>query len=205
MRIEIENLGKRFKSEWIFRNFSSTFEEKKVYAVIGPNGSGKSTLLQVLWGQLLPSKGRVAYFHEGNQIPEEDIFQFISIATPYMELVEEFTLTEMVNFHFCFKSLRTGVNRQELLELIELTHARDKQIGYFSSGMKQRLKLALAFYSDTDLLFLDEPTTNLDRKSVEWYQKHLETAIRERTVFIASNQPHEYPKDAIEINMNTFK
>ena len=105
MTLTVENLGKRFNREWIFKNFNYNFTDG-VYAITGPNGSGKSTLLQVLWGQLPQTTGTAAYRHLNANIPVEDIYAHLAIATPYMELIEEFTLTEVLKFHFSFKKIR---------------------------------------------------------------------------------------------------
>src|SRR5882672_1979580 len=148
MKIVTENLGKRFNREWVFRNLSYQFIAGNSYAITGPNGSGKSTLMQVLWGQMQPSVGTVNYVG----LEPSAVFKSVAIATPYMDLIEEFTLEEMVRFHFKFKKCRWPV--EKVLEMTELGSSRIKPISTFSSGMKQRLKLALAFYSDCDLLFL---------------------------------------------------
>ena len=205
MTIQVESLGKRFNREWIFKNLTSTFEQGNTYAITGPNGSGKSTLLQVLWGQMPGSAGKISYQLEGKTIPIEDVFQHVSIATPYMDLIEEYTLNEVLHFHFQFKGVRGSKTIIELMELMELTHARDKAIANFSSGMRQRVKLGLAFYSNTPMLFLDEPTTNLDKKSTDWYLKHLHQLPTDCLVFIASNQEYEYPVSAKKIDILDFK
>jgi ABC-type multidrug transport system ATPase subunit len=204
MKIEVRNLSKRFNREWIFKNLDYQFTET-CYAITGPNGSGKSTLLQTLWGQMLPSGGELIYTQEEKVIPVEDVFKHIAIATPYLELIDEFTLTEMVDFHFRFKKSRQQKTTKELLELFELSHARAKAIANFSSGMRQRLKLGLAFYSHTEVLFLDEPTTNLDKKATAWYQHHLATISPETMVIIASNQEHEYPATATKLDILSYK
>lgn len=205
MNIRAESLGKRFNREWIFRKFDFEFTAGNCYAIIGPNGSGKSTLMQVLWGQTPPSTGKIRYSLEGDNIPEEEIYAHLSIATPYMELIEEFTLLEMIQFHFQFKKAKENLHPQELMEKMELIHASEKQIMNFSSGMKQRLKLGLAFFSDTPVLFLDEPTTNLDKKSIDWYQQNLKEAIKSRLTLIASNQDHEYPSESHKIDLVALK
>lgn len=204
MKIEARNLSKRFNREWIFKNLNFQFTETR-YAITGPNGSGKSTLLQTLWGQLLPTAGEVIYTQDENIIPAEEVFRYIAIATPYLELIDEFTLTEMVDFHFRFKKPRQQKTTKELLELFELSHAHAKAISNFSSGMRQRLKLGLAFYSHTAMLFLDEPTTNLDKKATAWYQHQLATMPPETMVIIASNQEHEYPATATKLDILTYK
>jgi ABC-type multidrug transport system ATPase subunit len=199
MKVVAENLGKRFNREWVFRNLNYEFNSGNCYVITGPNGSGKSTLMQVLWGQMQPSVGSVKY-----SVPDpSEIFKSVAIATPYMDLIEEFNLEEMINFHFKFKKCRIPV--EEVLRKSELESSRLKSISSFSSGMRQRLKLALAFYSGCQLLFLDEPCTNLDKKSIEWYHSNLSRVPRETLVFIASNQEIEYPATAAKIDILAYK
>jgi len=205
MKIVAAQLGKRFNREWIFKNFDFSFKQGDCFAIVGPNGSGKSTLMQVLWGQVPPSKGAVSYFHDEINIQPEDFYRFLSIATPYMELIEEFTLQEMIQFHFKFKGILNGLSLPELMELMELDNARNKYISNFSSGMRQRLKLGLAFFSDSRVLFLDEPTTNLDKKAIAWYKRNLSKAMESRLVIIASNVEQEYPENAIKIDLMAIK
>jgi ABC-type multidrug transport system ATPase subunit len=205
MKIVAENLSKKYNHDWIFKKFNYSFEAGNTYAIIGPNGSGKSTLLQILWGQLPPSHGAIRYSHDNQNILPEDIYQKLSIAAPYLELVEEFNLREMIRFHFRFKQVRGKLSAKEILEKIQLSGAAGKTIGNFSSGMKQRLKLGLAFYSDTPILFLDEPTTNLDKKSVDWFHAELNQLPPDTLIFIASNSGTEYPGTAQEINILSYK
>lgn len=205
MIINVEKLGKRFNREWIFKDLTYKFSPDHTYAITGPNGSGKSTLLQVLWGQMIPSTGKIVFEESGKVIDPAEHYMRVSIATPYMDLVDEFTLREMIDFHFRFKQVRGGLSTEALLDVIELAHAKDKTINQFSSGMKQRLKLGLAFYSACKALYLDEPTTNLDKKSIEWYQDQREQVPVGTLVFIASNQEHEYPSTAQKIDILTYK
>jgi len=205
MNIVTENLGKRFNREWIFRKLNYSFEPGKIYAVTGPNGSGKSTLLKVLWGQTPASAGTLRYQQAKAVIPVDEWYQHLAIAAPYLDLIDEFTLREMVNFHFQFKPARGGYSCEEMIERMQLTHAIHKPIMSFSSGMRQRAKLALAFFSKVNVLFLDEPSTNLDRKSTDWYLEHLHGLPKDMLVFIASNQPHEYPEWAERVDILHFK
>ncbi|MEQ8303763.1 MAG: ATP-binding cassette domain-containing protein [Cyclobacteriaceae bacterium] len=205
MKIVAKGLGKRFNREWIFKKFDFTFSSDQTFAIVGPNGSGKSTLLQILWGQLPPSSGALQYDLDGNSIDIEDLYKYISIAAPYMEVIEEFTLLEMLQFHYKFKNTIQSKSIEEVMEMMELDHARNKVISNFSSGMKQRLKLGLAFFSDTSFLFLDEPTTNLDKKATTWYQEQLGLCTSKRLVIIASNQEHEYPETALKVDLSLLK
>ena len=204
MTITAENLGKRFNREWIFRDFTYSFEPG-VYAITGPNGSGKSTLLQVLWGQLPASDGQLLYSSDKVSIPVEAIHQHLVIAAPYLDLIEEFTLEEMLKFHFSFKKIRNGKSVEEIIELLELTRARKKTISHFSSGMKQRLKLGLAFFSDVEIVFLDVPTTNLDKQAIAWYWRNFESVKDRAIVLIGSNLENEYPANAVKIDLQQFK
>jgi len=144
-KISLENIGRRFNRDWIFRGIDHKFVSGEIYAILGPNGSGKSTLLQVLNGSLAPSAGKISYFCDENPVEIEAVYKHLSLAAPYLELIEEFTLDEMTDFHFKFKSYKDGIDKNELINLLAMPGSKNKLIKYFSSGMKQRLKLALAF------------------------------------------------------------
>lgn len=209
MKITLQNLAKRFGNDWVFRYLSHTFQPNAPCAVVGKNGSGKSTLLQLMAGIGQASSGTIEYALGSNQppttLPTELWYKHIAITAPYLELIEEFTLSELVKFHSQFKPLRAGINRQDFVDLIQLQHAKDKHIKYFSSGMKQRLKLGLVFYSEASVLFLDEPTTNLDAQGISWYKNALENNIKDRICVICSNQPYEYEICTQTLNLTDFK
>ncbi len=129
----------------------------------------------------------------GESIPEDKVFHHTSIATPYLELMEEFTMQEMLEFHGTFKPYVKGISVADIIELIGLAKSKDKELKYFSSGMKQRVKLAIAILSDTSLVMLDEPTSNLDRAGVEWYQSLVQQHSANRLFIVCSNhQKDEY-------------
>jgi len=205
MTITLQNIGRRFNREWIFRGVDHTFTIGESYAILGPNGSGKSTLFQVLNGSLSPSAGAISYSFEGNKIEAEDIFQHLSLAAPYLELIEEFTLAEMIDFHFKFKAHKPGMDKGAIIALLDMDKSKNKLIKYFSSGMKQRLKLALAFCADTPILMLDEPTSNLDSQGVEWYLGLIEKYALNRLTIICSNQEHEYSFCGHRLNISDYK
>lgn len=192
MEIILEDIGRRFNRDWVFQHLNYRFTGGSRYAVLGPNGSGKSTLLQVVSSALTPSAGRVQYQSQGKVIDAEHIYQYLSIAAPYLELIEEFTLAEQVRFHFAHKRFSDGLEEQSLIERLGLAHAKDKQIRYFSSGMKQRVKLGLACYADVPIVLLDEPTSNLDEDGVNWYLQLVAHTSPGRLFLICSNQEREY-------------
>ncbi|MEI6172588.1 MAG: ABC transporter ATP-binding protein [Bacteroidota bacterium] len=187
MRIQLENIGKKFNTEWIFRNVTFLFEENAASAILGRNGSGKSTLLQVIAGNLHPTSGQITYIHKGHQISGDDIFQHLALVAPYMELIEDFTLREMLAFHYSFKNYLPGYDITSVTDLLEFPAMKHKQIRQFSSGMKQRVKLVLAIMSDVPLILLDEPTMNLDNAGISWYIELIRKFAGNRTVIICSN------------------
>ena len=192
MEIKLENIGRRFNREWIFRNINYTFTQDSSYAILGANGSGKSTLLSVIAGSLTPTEGDLFYYYEGEMIEVETIFAKLALAAPYLELIEEFTLSEVIDFHFRFKSYKEGLDSSAAMDLLGLAKSKNKPIKFFSSGMKQRTKLVLAFCSDSPILLLDEPTSNLDQKGIEWYHELVNQFTHNRLVIVCSNQEHEY-------------
>lgn len=203
MKINLVNTGKRFNREWIFRKFNFSFETGSSYAITGNNGSGKSTLLQIISGIILHNEGEISYTQNGNIIPEEEIHNKFSIAAPYLELIEEMTALELLRFHHSFIPLTQG--EAEILQTISLTAAANKQIRYYSSGMKQRLKLALAFFSNTAGLLLDEPTSNLDAEGIALYHFLIEKFSKNRLVIISSNDKAEYSFCNHVIKMEDYK
>lgn len=205
MNILLEDIGRRFNREWIFRNINYTFGQDQNYAILGPNGSGKSTLLQIICGSLSPSLGTLTYRLENKETDVEHIFDHIALTAPYMELIEEFTLEEMISFHFKFKSYRDGLNAKAIIDMLGLQNASQKILKNFSSGMKQRVKLALAFCSDTPVLLLDEPTSNLDTQGIDWYLSLIEQFTINRLVIVCSNQEHEYQFCRHQLKLQHYK
>lgn len=207
MHIQLTNIGKRYNYEWIFKGIQLELTSQNNYAILGSNGSGKSTLLQVIAGNFIPSEGEISYKLNNASIDAEDIYTQLSIATPYLDLFEEFTLNESVEFHSKFKPFMAGLDTQQIVTLMQLEKAKDKQLKYFSSGMKQRVRLALAILSNTPLLLLDEPTSNLDKNAINWYQQLIQTYSRDRLIIVASNQlEYEYASFCnVLLNVEDYK
>jgi len=205
MKISAQALGKKYVKEWIFRHLDATFELGTPAAITGPNGSGKSTLLQLLTGYHIPTEGHLHFYDGDREIPVEDFFRHISIATPYLELIEEFTLDELLNFHFKFKPLANAIDLNRFKELTYLKKEGNKEIRNFSSGMKQRLKLGLCFFTQAKCCFLDEPTSNLDQFGIDWYKEHVSSIIGEKLLMISSNQLEEYAFCQQIIHIPDFK
>lgn len=206
MKISLTNAGKRFNREWIFRGATVNFTPGNAYAITGPNGSGKSTFLQALGGMLQLSEGGIRYEDEerktegrgqkaeggGQKLSEENAYRQISLCAPYMEVIEEMTLTEFLDFHRQFKPLLPSFNPGKIIAEVGLGAAADKQIRYYSSGMKQRVKLAQAVFSDTAVVLLDEPCSNLDTKGIDLYHSLVRDYCKDRLVIVCSNDETEY-------------
>ncbi len=206
MQIQVSAASKRFNKEWIFSNLNFSFTTGQHYALIGNNGSGKSTLLQIIAGYIGLTKGEIHWTNTaGDAIDSANVFHHISIAAPYLELVEEFTALEQIAFHQQFKPLQNGLSPIELLEKIGLSNAANKQIRNFSSGMKQRLKLALAIFDQAPILLLDEPCSNLDQEGIQTYHQLMQAYAMHKLIIVASNDPQEYKFCSQQVSLSEFK
>ena len=201
MQISLAEACKRFNKEWIFKNLNFQFEAGKHYALVGNNGSGKSTLLQIIAGYSGLTKGSIDW----NPFDANNIYEQISFAAPYLELVEEFTATEQFEFQAQFKPIQKDLSTEKILELIGLKNAAHKQIRYYSSGMKQRLKLALAIFSDCPILLLDEPCSNLDKEGYALYDTLIKEYAMHKLIIVGSNDPAEYHFCKEQVNLMDYK
>lgn len=200
-----EGLGKRYNREWIFRELDAQWSAGECVGIRGANGSGKSTLLRVLSGFLSPSRGALMHQSQGKTLPRPEVYRYLSLAAPYVSLVEELSLREFIRFHFSFKNMLPGYTVGAILERLELGPAADRQLAAFSSGMKQRVKLASAMLADCPLLILDEPTTNLDDAGKSWCYDLLKDSMGGRLVLLASNEAEDFVHCTTELEMRMLK
>ena len=191
MKISTQGLGIHFNFQYLFKDLDLEFESGRSYAITGPNGIGKSTLIKLLSGFMAPTDGRVVYLFNDAEISQDKWYKELSISAPYMELIEELTLMESLKYHFGLKTPIDDFSNNDIIKELGLGYKKDIQIKYYSSGMKQRVKLALALFSNVPVVFLDEPTTNLDEKTKSWYLKTLEKVMKKRLFIIASNDPDD--------------
>ena len=203
MEIVIDNLGKRYNREWIFRSLNFEFKSGSRVAITGSNGSGKSTLIKILCNYLSPSEGTINFMNSQSVVDKDSVQLSFGLVAPYVNILNEFTVTEMLDFHrkFKFSTLTT----EEILKKSNLQAAAHKLVEELSSGMLQRLKLSLVFFFKSEVIFLDEPTMNLDQKNVEWYEKQISSLTTKQTIIIASNQTREYTFCNQLINIEEFK
>ena len=214
LAIQVNKLGKKFNREWIFRNLSYDIKPGQKLAILGGNGSGKSTFLQLISGFVTPNEGGLVYSlsstgtssHSEEHIPSDKLKNHVAFASPYLQLIEELTLEELVSHIGIYKPFAGKLSGSDILEKIELSHAAAKPVKQFSSGMKQRLKLGLALLSDTPLLLLDEPVSNLDRDAIAWYQRLIMEYTANRTVLVCSNAiSDEYFFCTTSLNISDYK
>jgi ABC-2 type transport system ATP-binding protein len=217
MRITLTDAGKRFNRDWIFRHLDHEFFPGHSYAITGSNGSGKSTLLQAIAGAIDLSEGRIGYemttaaaapFAAGpgaGSLAPDQVYRHLSLAAPYLEVIEEMTVTEFLSFHQGFKPFLPDLSVSDIVSQVGLETAADKQIRYYSSGMKQRVRLAQALFSDTALLLLDEPTTNLDADGIRLYRRLTQQYGSGRIVIVSSNDHQEYDFCEEIISMMEYK
>jgi ABC-type multidrug transport system ATPase subunit len=205
MELKLNQVSKRYQFEWIFKDINLHVPAFTQWAITGSNGSGKSTLLKCLSGLTPLTHGSISYHSEGKEINSTEVFKSLVISAPYMELPEEFTLRELLQFHFKFKSPAENISINEMIEIMYLKNHQNKPVSQFSSGMKQRLKLGLCFFSESKLVLLDEPTSNLDHQGVAWYLDLVKQFLKNKTLFICSNDPKEYSFCQNEIKIEDFK
>jgi len=205
MIITLDSAGKRYNRDWVFRKLTYRFASGNAYALLGPNGSGKSTLLQVIACSQSPSEGSVQFSNDNTTIATEDVFRHITLCAPYMQLIEEFTLAEQLQFHFSFKKAVQQLSVQQIIALLGMEQHAQKEIRYYSSGMKQRVKLCLALLTDASVLLLDEPATNLDEAGILWYRQLVRDYLNERLLIISSNRMEEYEMCGERILLSEYK
>lgn len=204
--IQVTNAGKKFGREWIFRKVDLEIKPSEKIVILGLNGSGKSTLLQAMTGYLTLNEGSVSYSNHQQQTEDEQQYKLISLASPYLELVEDFTLQEQIEHAHIYKPFLNNLSIAQVIELSGLAAHKDKYIKLFSSGMRQRLKLTLAILADAPILFLDEPTTNLDATVIDWYKNMITTYAMHKTIIVCSNSiKDEYAFCERIITMENFK
>jgi ABC-type multidrug transport system ATPase subunit len=205
MKISLEQVSKRFLKYRIFKDVNQQFATPGTYALLGNNGSGKSTLMRIIAGMQAPTKGKVRYERDGKELAKEAFFRQISFCAPGMEIVEDLSLSEFLHFHFTFKRALPGLSVKDMIAETGLQAVAGEPIGNYSSGMKQRVKLAQAFFSDTPVLLLDEPCTNLDTKGVDQYRDWITRYGKDRLLIVASNDPREYDFCSEQLLMEHYK
>ncbi|MEW6774057.1 MAG: ATP-binding cassette domain-containing protein [Bacteroidota bacterium] len=164
---------------------------KDKIVITGNNGSGKSTLLKIIAGLISPNNGQVKYYCGDRIIEKEKWHQYVSVAAPYMNLIDDFTVTEIIKHIRIFREFHC--DEKTMLDILQLNNHLYKPIKQFSSGMKQRVRLLLAIMDKAPVLLLDEPCSNLDADGIKWYSDLINKVGANKTIIVFSNsQPQEY-------------
>jgi ABC-type multidrug transport system ATPase subunit len=206
MQVELSNISKNFQNHSVFKNVNLVLPGGYKGVILGGNGSGKSTLLKIISTALTPSSGEVEYTINNQVLSSEKRFKHVAFCGPYTEMIEDFSLKELLRFQQSFRPFIQGLDQRTILDIIQLARFEDKHIKTYSSGMKQRVRLALTILSDTPLLLLDEPTSNLDPQGKKWYQNLVEEYVGERSVVVASNHDEaEYFFTSHQIEIRNYQ
>ena len=166
--LKVKDLAKRFASRRVFADVNFELRTGHSIAIVGPNGSGKSTLVKVILGLLRPTRGTVGFSLDGEVMTESMIRARASFVAPYLSLYDHLSGEENLKF-FCSVAgdSVTGKEINTLLARVGLEGRGTDYLADYSSGMKQRLKYAVALLNNPGFLFLDEPTSNLDDEGKE--------------------------------------
>ena len=201
MKIVFQDCGKNYHRTWLFRHLNLELDlgsnvAPLRLAILGANGSGKSTLTLMVSGQTNPTEGSIDWIDiHGKQISSDSWYKHIALASPALELPEEFTLQEWFEFHRNVKGFADGVTLDKLIAICGFpNNTKSKALLTFSSGMKQRVKLCMALMGTESLVILDEPLTNLDVSGNQLYDNLLNTYLGDRALIVASNREDEYKK-----------
>ncbi len=202
-----ENLEKRFINKLIFKGVTFSLKKGDSLAITGRNGSGKSTLIKIVANLIKATSGKITFRINNKEILKEDFIRFIGFCAPYFNLYEEFTAYENLELFMKLKcegeSVKEKINN--LLNKVNLYHCRNSPVREYSTGMKQKLKLAFALINEPMLLLLDEPQSNLDFEGIELINNIIEEQNNRGILILASNEIWEPTLFNITLNIENFK
>ncbi|MCX6120465.1 MAG: ABC transporter ATP-binding protein [Ignavibacteriales bacterium] len=205
--ITVTGLSKDFNRSSIFKDISFSLASPASLSITGKNGAGKSTLSKILAGLLSSTRGSITYSADEKQIGIEEFKHHIGFVSPYLNLYDEFTALENLQF---LSRIRAAAQEnderiKELLVTVGLWNRRNDSVGTFSSGMKQRLKYAFALLHHPAVLILDEPTSNLDTEGIEVVKEIVRKQKETNILIIATNNKEEAHWCAQQIQVGTIQ
>ncbi len=188
MDLIAENIVKRFNNFLVLKNISFKVSSGSALAITGPNGSGKTTLIKILCNLMAPTRGQIIYRNGSVTIKRENIYQFIGLVGPYLQLYQELTAQENIDFFAGMRNLKHYEPKiKTLMQLFNLSGREHDPVKTYSSGMQQRLKYVCALMHDPEILFVDEPRSNLDRKGIETVYQILTEQKKEKILILSTN------------------
>ncbi|MEL7534705.1 MAG: ATP-binding cassette domain-containing protein [Bacteroidota bacterium] len=201
LHIQLQKVGKQYYRRWIFRDINLDLVQHPQTALVGTNGSGKSTLLRIIAGQLAPTEGKISFAKDQEHLPIAKVYQHLSWAGPQIEMYAELTLEELIKLHFQLKNCLLD-KPMDLVELLRFKGHHQKPLKYFSSGMQQRAKVGIALFSQSELLLLDEPTSNMDEANAAMILDMIDQYRQGRIFVLASNMKREYERLPHTLHLN---
>ncbi len=202
----LKNVRRNFGPLLVFDSISFELGIGDSLAITGKNGSGKSTLVKIIAGLLSQTSGEVIYQLDGKRIDKLDWFKYVGFVAPYLQIYDEFTGYENLEILAKLRWMKNYKARvYDILNRVNLFSRKDDLVRGYSSGMKQRLKYALALLHEPPLLILDEPTSNLDPEGVEMVWAIAEEQKRKGILIIATNEPGELKMCERVINLDELK
>jgi len=184
--IKAEEIEKKFGKTLLFRDVNFTLEQGDSFYITGPNGSGKSTLLQILAGIQKPSSGNIIYSSDNTVVDSGYYKDYFGFTGPQVNPYD--MLTSLENLRFASSETVDENMIIDYLEKFDLYRHRSKAVKYYSSGMKQRLRLIHAFINNPRILMLDEPCSNLDSKGRDILYRILDELKKDKMLIIATNE-----------------
>jgi heme exporter protein A len=203
--ITANGLSKDYNHSSIFKDISFSLSSPASLSITGKNGAGKSTLSKIIAGLLSLTRGSITYSVNGKQIGIEEFKHHIGFVSPYLNLYDEFTALENLQFlsHIRSTTQQNSKRIKEMLTLVGLWNRKDDIVGTFSSGMKQRLKYAFALLHNPAVLILDEPTSNLDIEGIDVIWQIILEQKKSNILIIATNNNEEAHWCAQQIQVGT--
>jgi len=201
VRLEVKNLRKDFDRKTILKDLNFSLTNKDSLAITGKNGSGKSTLIKILSNIFMQTSGSVTINIDDTAIERQNFYKYIGLISPYLNLYDEFSGLENLRFTARLKSV-DNERITSTIKSVGLWERRNDLVKIYSSGMKQRLKLAFALMHDPDILLLDEPTSNLDAEGVRLVDNVADDYGSGRILIIATNDEHERSLCKSELNLD---
>ncbi len=192
LKITVKNLSMRFGFRGIFKDISFELESPSSLVVTGPNGSGKSTLLKIIAGLIIPTAGNTAFFESDKALNRDKLRGMLAMVSPEMNFYDELTGSE--NLEFFMKSMGRHAGKEhieEALEKVGLKGRGDDYLKGYSSGMKMRLKYALAVLGNPRILIVDEPSTNLDMNGKKLVYELMSEHKKQGILIYATNEEEE--------------
>jgi heme exporter protein A len=192
VELRLENVSKRFGARTVLTNVCAEVRTGETLLVTGHNGSGKSTLVSIIAGLLRPDRGRVQYLRSGKPVAEDERRRFLALVQPDLTLYPELTALENLEFFARVRGLAwDSPSGGALLERVGLGGRGRDLVGTFSSGMRVRLKYAVALQPEPGILLLDEPTAMLDQSGVALVEQVISEQRGRGVLVLATNDPNE--------------